>query len=182
MVEKNRIFSLGAVLMLTTKKASAKRRYLGNALTYLLLLIIIALVYLLYQNLIGFQQHKFSVKTGNAATTTSDFTIPLEVFVTHPESHYSVIVQQPLFNENRQKFIEPIVKKVEQPLGIYLLTGVLVTPDKRFAILKNTKTGEQTQIPEGNMLNKWRVFRINDDGVILKSGSRTEHVLLDEDE
>lgn len=98
-------------------------------------------------------------------------------------NQYHIISTTPLFHADRKPIvIKRIVrKKKEKPLGSYELTGVVITPNRRSVLLKNSKNGEEKKVYEGEKHGDWVVSKINQNTVTLKHGQRIEVINLSEE-
>lgn len=80
-----------------------------------------------------------------------------------PYGQYQEAELRPLFNESRRPSADPppaAATPVAAPPvdpGRWRLTGVLVTPDGRAALLLETATGTLSRVPQGGLIDGWTI-------------------------
>ncbi len=93
-----------------------------------------------------------------------------------PIRQYQEMIRRPIFYESRQA-LQSNAKKT-MILGEFELTGVIITGDYRFAILKNKKTKKELSVKQGQNIQGWLVKSVNKQKVILERGNRIEEIAL----
>lgn len=105
------------------------------------------------------------------------------------ESEYAVISARPLFHEDRR----PEQRDEEQQDGEgqvaeeqapnepppVTLTGVIITPEKRIAMLRNTKSKEYVTLKEGDPLEGWVLKEVERRRIVFNAGDERQIVELD---
>jgi hypothetical protein len=110
---------------------------------------------------------------------------PAAGFVMPALDHYSEVVERPLFVESRRppEEEEQVSEPAKQPQlpekrPSYLLTGVMMTPERRTAFLKSVSDGEAKRVKQGDTLDGWLVKRVESRRVVLAQGSRSQVLKL----
>ncbi len=97
-----------------------------------------------------------------------------------PLQTFAAMTQRPLFNASRRApSSTPASAGHERMLlGRYRLSGVVVTPERRLALLVDPK-GRHIKVEEGGDLDGWRMLSISPRRLLLsKAGERLEHDLV----
>lgn len=103
-------------------------------------------------------------------------------------AEFDEIIQRPLFNETRQPFIAPetgsAVKKPtaqskKSPKEQFMLSAVVITPDKRIAVLQNSKDKTLQRIALGETFNGWILNEITSHSVKLTKGKQIKNLELE---
>ena len=83
---------------------------------------------------------------------------------------YESIIERPLFTISRSNQPEESGKaeQVEQKLPDLLLIGVVITPDSKSALLRNTKSNEVLTINAGEKFKGWELSEIEQQKVVLQ--------------
>jgi general secretion pathway protein N len=107
-----------------------------------------------------------------------------EVAAMAPQTQYHEVSDRPLFNEDRKPTIDdgpdvaPVVSN--QPLNV-TLTGIIITPQVKLAMLKDNAKNEPISLHEGMPLpgdqSTWTVVEIQARKIILKSSSNESNEL-----
>lgn len=96
-----------------------------------------------------------------------------------PLASLSETVDRPLFSETRRpKEVAEAPSPAAAPTLNVMLTGVVITGDKRLANIRTPDEPRVRLLSEGDSISNWRIDSILPDRVILSSGQRIEHVLL----
>lgn len=91
------------------------------------------------------------------------------------------IAARPLFSPSRRPFVAPEEEEAPAPaqsLPSVQLIGVLVTEQQRAALVQTAEGGDPSWVREGTTLGGWRVEKIEENRVHLRTGERLEVVEL----
>lgn len=100
--------------------------------------------------------------------------------------YYAEVVERPLFRDTRRPPEEeeeaavaekPPAEATAKKLD-YVLTGVMMTPERRLAFLKSTAKGEAKRIKQGDTLDGWLVKLVQSKRVVLSRGARSQVLKL----
>jgi len=95
---------------------------------------------------------------------------------------YAAISQRPLFSSTRRPVEAPrelTATKPRENLANFVLSGVIiVSPDEKYVLLRESKSPTVQRLAEGQEIGGWRIEKILDDRVILRSGERTAEIEL----
>jgi hypothetical protein len=99
-----------------------------------------------------------------------------------PRAEFSEFVERPLFLSERRPFIDPLDAEVAapapvKPLGL-LLTGVIISPDERAALMERPGRRDIVRVAEGEVIDGWKVSSIGPDRVVLHNGEVEEILVL----
>lgn len=109
-------------------------------------------------------------------------------FELEPLNRYQAIVQRPLFNDTRRPIVEKkpgaseaelAAQKTPTELPPVTLTGVIITPDSRYAMIRNTRNNEFFALTVGTTLEGWNVDSINPRRVVFSNGGGQQVVELE---
>lgn len=105
------------------------------------------------------------------------------------KSEYAQVTARPLFNEDRrpeqrddtqQQDAEAIAaEEAPSELPPLSLTGVIITPEKRIAMLRNTKNREFVTLKEGEPLEGWTLEEVSNRRIVFATGAQQEVVELE---
>ncbi len=107
---------------------------------------------------------------------------------TPPISDFDEMINRPLFFEDRQPFIyeEIVEKKLKQKKRYsrksseeYFLNAVVITPEKKIAIIQSSKAKEPQRIALGETINGWTLESIEAKEIKLSSGKETKTLVLE---
>jgi Type II secretion system protein C len=100
-----------------------------------------------------------------------------------PLGHYSEIVERPLFTTDRKP--PAAVPEEEQAVAAgpmvslpWRLVGVVITPQRRQAILQGGAANTTLHVEPGMQVDQWRVAEVQPDRIVLAMGSQQEQLLL----
>lgn len=106
-----------------------------------------------------------------------------------PETEYAVIAARPLFHEDRRpeqrdggqqdgdaQLAEEQAPSEPPPVT---LTGVIITPEARIAMMRNTESREYVTLKEGEPLEGWTLQKVQHRRIVFDSGGREQIVELD---
>lgn len=106
-----------------------------------------------------------------------------------PETEFAEIVARPLFHEDRrpeerdgeQSDEGEQVAEEQSPTEPppVTLTGVIITPEARIAMLRNTESKEYVTLKEGEPLEGWTLEQVQQRRIVFNTGSQQEIVELD---
>lgn len=102
-----------------------------------------------------------------------------------PPETFSEIVSRPLFSSSRRP-PSPTPEAIQSaPVASrqidFVLVGVIITPDKRTALVQRASIGDVIRVTEGQELEGWLVEAIKPDRVVFRSGDLVEEVRLRDD-
>ncbi len=99
-----------------------------------------------------------------------------EMAVLPPLEHYEEILNRPLFSSERSRLAvqdgpkAPVVQAVaDHTLEQLVLTGVVLSPQGRMAILRNARTNKVMHLPQGAEVGHWSLAAVDRDGVTFRS-------------
>ncbi len=106
-----------------------------------------------------------------------------------PKSEYAQVTARPLFNEDRrpeqhddtqQQDAEALAaEQAPSELPPVSLTGVIITPEQRIAMLRNTKNREYVTLKEGEPLEGWTLEEVSNRRIVFATDTRQEVVELE---
>jgi general secretion pathway protein N len=97
--------------------------------------------------------------------------------VAPPLQHYAEVWQRPLFNVDRRPQPESDGGDADVTLGDLQLTGIILTPDLRMALLRDRNSGREVRVREGSQLPSggWTLQALKPrSAVFTGNGQRTE--------
>ena len=112
-----------------------------------------------------------------AGAAAQSFTFP-------PPAHYSEIVERTLFDPSRRpapEEPEEMAAAVSAELREFALTGVIITPESRIALLRD-RTPNPLRVEQGGTVGKWLLAEVNETSVVLRRGALSREISLYEDE
>lgn len=148
--------------VLSNRWRSTLQFYLLRPTIVCLLLLIIALATIVVQEI----QH-FNIEE---PVYTSELSLSLPISPpkakqpkTFKENNFDYILATPLFHKFRKPFLQH--KTVDKTLDMIKLTGVLITQDKSFAIVKDTEENTEKYLAVDAVFGRWRLVQISPQGV-----------------
>ncbi len=125
--------------------------------------------------------------TGRASATARLDRVVLEPetgFSMPPRDSYSEIVARPLFSPSRRPAVAPEEEPqageiVATPSG-FVLTGVMIAVDDRFALLRRRVPPDMAWVSVGQVIDGWLVEAIEPNRVVLQNGSLREELVLED--
>jgi len=89
-------------------------------------------------------------------------------------SAYQSIIERPLFTISRSNLTEETgePEQVEQKLPDLLLIGVVITPETKSALLRNTKSNEMVTVKAGEKFKGWDLSEIDQQSVVLQKDTQ----------
>lgn len=122
---------------------------------------------------------------GRVVSTTSGPTsspLPSATISFSPLQQYAEIVERPLFDVSRRP--PPPEAKSTSAAATELrqlrLTGVVITPEKNLAILRDKNPREMIRLEQGMTVGGWSLEEIWANGVTFRMGAATHELLLHE--
>lgn len=118
---------------------------------------------------------------GTSELETRQFELP-------PKSDYAEIAARPLFYEDRRPETHEggsggegdMAEQVAQTeLPPVTLTGVIITPDKRVAMLENNKDKQKMAVKEGESVEGWTLKSVSDRSIVFSSGDSEQSLELE---
>lgn len=89
---------------------------------------------------------------------------------------FAFVLTTPLFHKTREPFAEK--KTADKTFEQLLLTGVLITGEKSFAIFKDTNEKKEKQLPIGAVFGTWKLEHISPLGVRWRSATSEKFIPL----
>jgi hypothetical protein len=96
-------------------------------------------------------------------------------------SAYAEIVRRPLFSRDRRPpsvAAPSIVARPPAAIRELRLTGIVIGPDTRTAILSDGKRKKEVRLSKGEAYKGWTLQELADDGVVFTHGERTVELPL----
>jgi len=99
-------------------------------------------------------------------------------------ARYAETVERPLFLAGRRAISDAGLRSAQEPvprlaLGGWQLTGVIIAPARRIALLTPIQGGQTLRLTPGEEIDGWRIETVREDGVTLRAGALVEHLPLD---
>lgn len=94
---------------------------------------------------------------------------------------YAAMVERPLFTATRRPPPAESAAPQSAPVPLptqFALEGVVLAPDQRSAIFRNTTTSKVMRVPEGAPLGSWTVETLEPDRVVLKHRDSAHEITL----
>jgi type II secretory pathway component PulC len=108
---------------------------------------------------------------------------PAAMPVMAPASTFSIIVERPLFDAQRKKFVAPKSAQTDAgappPLPNIALVGIIIDNEKSLAILRSADAAFASSLAVGDSVGAWRLSAIQPDRVILTAGPNRNEIRLD---
>jgi type II secretory pathway component PulC len=130
------------------------------------------------------------ISVENKSAIKQHVSLPEMKYETSKISDYEEIINRPLFFEDRKPFVyvapqipqkkeqkkkRPVAKKKEE----YALNAVIITSDKKIAIIQTGRNKTSQRIPQGETIEGWLLDDIQPHSVVLKKGSETKNLELE---
>lgn len=102
-------------------------------------------------------------------------------------SEYREIIERPLFRPDRRPFVlekvatEPVETPTREPRRqeeIFTLSAVIITDDKRLALIEHGRARKLKRVMQGEVLNGWQIDRVFPNQVTIQRGSETRTLEL----
>lgn len=99
-----------------------------------------------------------------------------------PLQQYSEIVERTLFDASRRPAPEELdeMPAAAAELREFTLTGVVITPEAKIALLRDRTPNQVIRVEQGGALGKWLLEEVRDDGVTLRRGMARRELRLHE--
>lgn len=103
-------------------------------------------------------------------------------------SEYAEVTARPLFNEDRRPAEQSDMEQPDEALVAeqspaelppVSLTGVIITPEQRIAMLQNTKNREYVTLKEGEPLEGWTLEEVSRRRIVFSTGAERQVVELE---
>ncbi len=120
-----------------------------------------------------------------AVTSEAAMEAPLTVpAVIGARSEYAETVERPLFLAARTSIAADSVRSVDEAvpqlvLGGWRLTGVVIAPGRRIALLTPRGGGQTVRLAPGEEIDGWLIEAVSAEGVTLRAGPLVERIPLD---
>jgi hypothetical protein len=123
-----------------------------------------------------------SVTEENLAQNNAGSLVPdISVLVRMPPlQQFSMIVERPLFDSTRKPAPDAAGSSGEVSVVFrqMVLTGVIITPEKNMAILKNKKQKQTIRLEPGESVQSWLLDEIHPDRAVFRKGTQFEELFL----
>lgn len=110
---------------------------------------------------------------------------PQPRFAMPPITTYPETIKRPLFSPSRQPQVEtteiPGPKAVPNSDIKARLSGIIITPEGRFALLQKPTETEAIRVSEGQNFEGWVVKSIHADRIVLNRGDSTQVVMIEDE-
>lgn len=110
---------------------------------------------------------------------------PQPRFAMPPITTYPETIKRPLFSPSRQPQVEttetPLPKAVLNSDIKARLSGIIITPEGRFALLQKPTETEAIRVSEGQNFEGWVVKSIQADRIVLNRGDSTQVVMIEDE-
>jgi len=94
------------------------------------------------------------------------------------ESAYAETLTRPLFIPSRQGSLTSNAGAQQMKKGQFVLSGVIIVPGQRLALLRDATTGKSERVEQGKEIRGMLAEQVDAGVVVLKQGSETEELLL----
>ena len=106
----------------------------------------------------------------------SDFTLP-------PLSQFQEVITRPLFLKTRRPAPSASTGAATQstadtPLSKYAVSGVVITPEQRFALIRGISDNTLQRVTDGQEFNGWTVKAIEHEGIVFTREREQERLPL----
>jgi general secretion pathway protein N len=122
----------------------------------------------------------------HAPTEPPETHLPPELdFGLAPLDRYAEIIQRPLFRETRRPPEEPDEPETVQKSGSpgkpppFVLTGVIIAPDKREALLREARGRGVSRVQQGEEIRGWRLEVVGAETIVLRRADRSQELSLE---
>ncbi len=97
-----------------------------------------------------------------------------------PLRGFSETLKRPLFRESRRPAPPGTEKSAAAPTALPLrLIGVIITPDRRTALIRQSRSAEISELSVGQSVQGWSLERILPDRIVMRSGDIRETYRLE---
>ena len=108
--------------------------------------------------------------------------IPSQMPTLGPVRKYAAIAERPLFTSGRRPTKAPPPpaqpKVGRQSLKSIVLTGILIGPDKKVALIRSAKSPKPQSLGEGATVSGWRLEKVLADRILLSAGEQTAEIAI----
>lgn len=135
--------------------------------------------YLVYAELsVPFEPVKFGRPDSGSASVAKP---PLRPSVGAPPLRgFAETLKRPLFSESRRPAPPGTARSTVAPTALPLrLIGVIITPDRRTALIRESRSAEITELAVGQSVQGWSLERVLPDRVVMRSGEIRETYKLE---
>lgn len=94
------------------------------------------------------------------------------------ESAYRETLARPLFMSSRYSTQTGRAGLQQMKKGQFILTGIIIVPGQRLAMLKDVASGKSERVEQGQEIRGMRAERVDAGVLVLKQGNETEELLL----
>ena len=105
-----------------------------------------------------------------------------------PVETFSEIVERPLFTDKRRPYMPPVAtgpgkqKRPQRPeadiRSLISLSAIVVTKEKRIALIEDNRTGKLQQLRQGEKFNGWVMTGIGTNSIAMQKGPVTRNIEL----
>ena len=97
-----------------------------------------------------------------------------------PTETFSEIIERPLFMDTRRPYVAPVstdANKHKRPrktepdiLTLFSLSAIVITNEKRIALVEDNRTGKLQQLHQGEMYGGWTLTDIGTNSITMQQG------------
>lgn len=103
----------------------------------------------------------------------------LPEFILPPkESAYIETLTRPIFTPSRRGNPAAKAGKQQMKKGQFVLSGVIIVPGQRLALLRDVTTGKSERVEQGREIRGMLAERVDPTVIVLKQGDETEELVL----
>ena len=116
--------------------------------------------------------------------------MPAPAFAAEPAARavteYAVVIERPLFMPDRRPYPPPApitappaaaTRQAASPLDFFL-SAVIITPDKRIALVRSQRDGKTQKLLPGDEYEGWKLIGIEPDHISLRQGDEVRRLRL----
>ena len=105
-----------------------------------------------------------------------------------PTETFSEIIARPLFMDTRRPYVAPVStdankhKRLRQTepdiLTLISLSAIVITNEKRIALIEDNRTGKLQQLHQGEMYGGWTLTDVGTNSITMQKGPHTKNMEL----
>lgn len=102
-----------------------------------------------------------------------------------PMAELTEMVERPLFFKDRKRPADEApatgsAVAAARPAGKVLLTGVVISPGEKIALVRSTVTKEVVSLTIGQKIDSWKLEEIRPDRILIRFGDQVEEVMIED--
>ncbi|MBU0592634.1 MAG: hypothetical protein KKH74_02745 [Gammaproteobacteria bacterium] len=94
------------------------------------------------------------------------------------EAAYNETLTRPIFIPSRRGSPTSSTGGQQMKKGQFVLSGVIIVPGQRLALLRDVTTGKSERVEQGNEIRGMQAERVDAGAIVLKQGNETEELVL----